>query len=286
MSWQGRFRISNWRGSSKKFSQWQGLKGDALIDPAAPIVMYGNLYNWHAVNKASSTGDSGYEIAPTGWRVATESDYNNLISHIDGLSLGVDTDLAMYTCRYQGSTVSGCNTSQHPRWAEAGGGLDRYPVDTFGLSLLPSGERVGGHFDFNNLGARATLWTSSDHSSTNAKALDGIPYQGIASLQVSNYSKSRGFPARCVRGATAGELSKDDGESCGFVEDVDGHEYPTVKIGNLVWMRKNLGVKSYRNGEPITHITGSTDWLADENGARCAYNNDENLAYTNEEWMS
>ncbi len=35
------------------------------------------------------------------------------------------------------------------------------------------------------------------------------------------------------------------------VTDIDGNEYPTIQIGNQVWMTRNLKVTHYRTGEPI-----------------------------------
>ncbi|MFP4557323.1 MAG: FISUMP domain-containing protein [Bacteroidales bacterium] len=35
------------------------------------------------------------------------------------------------------------------------------------------------------------------------------------------------------------------------VSDIDGNEYPTIQIGNQVWMTRNLKVTHYRTGEPI-----------------------------------
>jgi len=48
----------------------------------------------------------------------------------------------------------------------------------------------------------------------------------------------------------------------------------TVKIGNKVWMKKNLDVVTYRNGDTIPQITKKSDWLDCTTGAWCYYNND------------
>jgi len=40
-------------------------------------------------------------------------------------------------------------------------------------------------------------------------------------------------------------------------------------------MAENLKVTHYRNGDPIEHITGDSQWSADYHGAYCWYNNDE-----------
>ncbi len=67
------------------------------------------------------------------------------------------------------------------------------------------------------------------------------------------------------------------------VTDVDGNDYNTVFIGGQCWMRENLKVTHYPNGDAIPHITGSEAWyaLADNNtdDAYCYYNNNLNGEY-------
>ena len=48
----------------------------------------------------------------------------------------------------------------------------------------------------------------------------------------------------------------------------------TVTIGNQVWMKKNLDVDHYRNGDPIPQVTDPTQWANLTTGAWCYYNND------------
>ncbi|MCX6154480.1 MAG: fibrobacter succinogenes major paralogous domain-containing protein [Candidatus Kapabacteria bacterium] len=48
----------------------------------------------------------------------------------------------------------------------------------------------------------------------------------------------------------------------------------TVKIGNQIWMKKNLDVDHYRNGDPIPEAKDSALWANLTTGAWCYYNND------------
>jgi uncharacterized protein (TIGR02145 family) len=49
---------------------------------------------------------------------------------------------------------------------------------------------------------------------------------------------------------------------------------PTIVIGTQQWMKENLDVLTYRNGDVITQITNTTDWGNATTGAWCYYNND------------
>jgi uncharacterized protein (TIGR02145 family) len=49
---------------------------------------------------------------------------------------------------------------------------------------------------------------------------------------------------------------------------------PVLTICCQSWMTTNLDVDSYRNGDPIPHVTDPTVWAALTRGAYCDYNND------------
>jgi uncharacterized protein (TIGR02145 family) len=59
--------------------------------------------------------------------------------------------------------------------------------------------------------------------------------------------------------------------------DIDGNVYPVVRIGNRLWMQKNLTVRRYRNGQSIPLVADSATWKKEGDngsGARCWYEND------------
>jgi uncharacterized protein (TIGR02145 family) len=49
---------------------------------------------------------------------------------------------------------------------------------------------------------------------------------------------------------------------------------PTIVIGKQQWMKENLDVVTYRNGDIIPKVTDPTAWAALTTGAWCYYNND------------
>ena len=60
------------------------------------------------------------------------------------------------------------------------------------------------------------------------------------------------------------------------ITDVDNNQYPTIKIGDQVWMDENLKVTQYNDSTPIEHIgTSASDWENTTSGAYCWYENDQ-----------
>jgi len=58
------------------------------------------------------------------------------------------------------------------------------------------------------------------------------------------------------------------------VTDHDGNTYATVRIGNQVWMKENLNVTHYNDGEAITLVTDSEVWRELSTPGYCWYDND------------
>ncbi|HRX97511.1 MAG TPA: FISUMP domain-containing protein [Bacteroidales bacterium] len=58
------------------------------------------------------------------------------------------------------------------------------------------------------------------------------------------------------------------------VTDIDGNVYNTVTIGTQVWMKENLKVTRYSNGDTIPFEPSSVYWSNLYTGARCYYDND------------
>ena len=61
----------------------------------------------------------------------------------------------------------------------------------------------------------------------------------------------------------------------GKVTDYDGNVYSTITLGTQTWMKENLRVLHYANGDPVQNVTDNTQWSNLTSGAYCWYANDE-----------
>ncbi len=72
------------------------------------------------------------------------------------------------------------------------------------------------------------------------------------------------------------------GSSCVFrvmasdnrIKDIDGNRYKTVQIGKQLWMKENLKVSTYRNGDAIATNLDNIEWANTTSGACAVYNKD------------
>jgi uncharacterized protein (TIGR02145 family) len=57
------------------------------------------------------------------------------------------------------------------------------------------------------------------------------------------------------------------------VTDIDGNIYNTITIGSQLWMKENLNVQRFKNGEAIPNVTDNTIWGNLTTAAWCRVNN-------------
>jgi len=222
-------------------------------------VKYGYIYNRLAVVDSRN-------MAPSGWRVATNNDFvvlnDYLINNGYGY-LGSGSDVGKSVASKYGWNYS----------STAGDvGNDTLSNNSTGFTAVAAGWRsIATGFMFS--GVYAGLWTQSTH-------INGFPqyctvYYKSNTLNVGITSDSGtidqvGMSVRII---------KEDSNNPMSVVGNDGKVYPTVKIGNQVWCAVNSAETKYRNGNTIPYITGQSNWINATSGGRCAYNDDESLVY-------
>jgi uncharacterized protein (TIGR02145 family) len=214
---------------------------------AASAKDYGALYNWYAIN----TG----KLAPTGWHVPSETEFNSIITSIGGAS------------------VAGgyAKESGYTYWNSPNTGAD----NSSGFNGRGSGYRRVDHpYEgvFMEKNVRAIYGTTKKYTTSSES-------KGLASYNDdfdTNYSTlGTGISIRCINNST----SLSNGQTS-TVTDIDGNTYTTKCYGSLEIMTENLKVTNYNDGTPISIITDGEDWAADTAGAMCYYDNDINNART------
>jgi uncharacterized protein (TIGR02145 family) len=209
------------------------------------IIEYGYLYNYYVILDARN-------IAPTGWHVPTELEWETLYAYID----------PGWTPGGGGSSLGGrLKESGYTYWNSPNTGA----TNIYGLNMRGSGIRriYEATSVYEELKMRCYHWASTD--------IDGDVfhmYYNTSELAPSGWEE---YTCGCsIR------LIKDDDNNTGEMIGNDGYIYQTVKIDNQVWIASNLRETKYRNGDIISKINDADIWAALGTGALCAYNNDDN----------
>ncbi|MFA4907717.1 MAG: FISUMP domain-containing protein [archaeon] len=130
---------------------------------------YGRLYNWYAINDSRN-------IAPTGWHVPTDAEWQTLVDYLGGES------------------VAGGNLKEIgiTHWFSPNTGA----TNASGFSALPGGDRyIDG--TYGAIGGYGSWWSATGSSSYGAWAWS-LGYNSSSVTRYGNY-KQYGFSVRCIR---------------------------------------------------------------------------------------
>ena len=162
-------------------STWSSITEGAYCNynnDAQYVATYGRLYNWYAINDVR-------KIAPEGWHVATEEDWQELETFLGMTQSEIDGE-----ARWRGSD-EGYRLKSTSGWEGDGNGTDEV-----GFTGLPGGVREQDGL-FSALGFYAHLWSSSEEAGTTAWHRE-LHYQEPR-IWRDDYSKNRGMSVRCVK---------------------------------------------------------------------------------------
>ena len=150
---------------------------------------YGKLYNWYAVAgiyDAASLNNPllRKKLAPAGWHIPTDSEWNKLVKCIDPTS-----DTSCINC-YQ-SSIAGAAMKATSGWYNGGNGNNNS-----GFAGLPGGYR---YYDgtFSLIGSSGNWWSSTEDDTTDAWDR-GLNY-GYSGVDSYYDNKTDGFSVRCLR---------------------------------------------------------------------------------------
>ncbi len=219
----------------------------------------GYLYNWYAVNgDTDGDGTKESEIAPSGWHVPTLTEWTTLDTYLTNNGFGYGgsgNDVAYSIAATTTWTYSGV-TAGSP-------GYNQSTNNSSGFTMFAVGIR-GSDGVYISGGSYGMTWTTTASGTSRYITYITNDTEILYSNHVS--TQATGIPIRLI---------KDNSTDPCTVTDYDGNKYPTVKIGNQVWMASNLKTQHYSDGVAIPEVTNGTTWAALTTGARCSYNNDD-----------
>ena len=227
----------------RKDAEWSPLESI----PSPPVIEpgYGLLYNWYAATDARG-------VAPSGFRVPSEADYQVLIDTF------FDNSVAGAALR---ATEIGAGES--PRWRN-----DTVSNNSTGFTAWPSSNRkpdgTYGTFD------KTLCALSTSDIVVSAPVIFGVfnSVTFIGSNAVSPNSQNTGAAVRCV---------SDTEPATTLVQDADGNNYSWVLIGTQYWLVQSLRTTKYNNGDSIVTGLDNAAWAATTDGAWAYPNGDDTL---------
>jgi uncharacterized protein (TIGR02145 family) len=195
---------------------------------------------------------SGYtaslaNFAPTGWRVPTLTDINNLVTALGGASVA-GGKLKENSLTYWDSPNTGANNSSL-------------------MTLRGSGvKQIVSDFDLVNQEGYITTQTVSSGDNFHCLITD---YLSASTVITGTFAqKFLGMPVRLI---------KTDSADPGTMTDYEGNIYPTITIGSQVWVAVNWKSGFLNDGTPIVTRANNSEWTANagSNPSKCALNFNE-----------
>ena len=155
-------------------AQWVNINASAYCYNENDIdneIVYGNLYNWYAVNDYRG-------LAPIGWHVATDSDWTILTNYLGG-------DLVAGSKLKEAGSI---------HWFDNAGSS----TNETGFTALPGGYRRAPQcYDFLVSSGFGCWWTST--SDTVSKALSRNMQSYLSSVGTWNCIQIYGLSVRCIK---------------------------------------------------------------------------------------
>ncbi len=152
---------------------------------------------------------------------------------------------------------------------------------------LPSDQvfTIGVRGNSQNIGGKLKAlcpWSIPNTGATNIYGFNGVPFNALSNdyfsvMRTSTASSETIAITRSLFSTNGGidreHQFKSSGAQCRCLKDPMVIPLPgNVRIGNQIWMTKNLSVVTYRNGDTIPQITDSTEWANLTTGAWRYYN--------------
>jgi uncharacterized protein (TIGR02145 family) len=160
-------------------SEWENLSTGAYAvydNNTDNADIYGNLYNWYAVEDERG-------VCPEGWHVPTDGEYTELSDYLGGTSVAGG--------KLKECTEGSCPESEY--WNSPNTGA----TNESGFTGLPGGYRYYGNGDYGGMGYVGYFWSSTELN--NSTAWNRILSYNTSEIYRNYNYKRSGFSVRCLR---------------------------------------------------------------------------------------
>lgn len=177
-------------------------------------IPHGKIYNWYA---AVNSVDDNMNLCPSGWRMPSDMDW-------DDLARAIDPKAGKVFKRKTASRNAGAILkSKDGQWSEVHVDMS----NDIGFNALPSGKRHKGKFK--GMGGSGNWWSSGELE--RKVAWYRVIHNGYKSLDRENYYKDSGFSIRCVKDVTYKTPNQSNQEE----KDTGSNKYDDLeKLKNLL----------------------------------------------------
>jgi uncharacterized protein (TIGR02145 family) len=150
-------------------------------DSATYAATYGKLYNWYAVNDSRG-------IAPAGWHVPTETDWNNMLYCLDST-----TNLSCLDCASNTSLGGQMQEKGSVNWQSP----NNIGSNSFGFNATPAGS-ITPQGVFSGMKNTCFWWSATSTGTSNEAKIIMLNLNDPSIYKVKN-QKNNGFSIRCIK---------------------------------------------------------------------------------------
>ncbi|MBO4481063.1 MAG: T9SS type A sorting domain-containing protein [Bacteroidales bacterium] len=212
------------------------------------VTGYGYLYNWRAAMYKASANNynpSGIQgVCPNGWHLPSQAEWQQMFSYLRSDE--------KYWCGGDSNNIARALASSLG-WPNNGIGFEPCSIDAStsennasGFSAMPAG-MVYDEWGTRNFGNNVYFWSTTVDDSD-------VPYyvflsSGSVSVSMYAINKTLAVSVRCIYDNAMNDTTFSCGTST--INDVEGNEYHTMRVGDQCWLKENMRTNHYSDGTPI-----------------------------------
>ncbi len=174
---------------------------------------------------------------------------------------------------------TGCNKDEDLAAPEMGETKIKYITEnsaTLTAELTDEGDEI--------VNRNGVCWSTEPEPTIDDNEVKASDYEDIFTAELEDLTAGTTYYAR---GYATSDAGTSYGQEITFttttpVEDIEGNQYPTVQIGDQIWMAENLKTTTYNDGSAIPNETDNDAWSELTTDAYSWWENDTEEA--NDDW--